>query len=398
MKCNASKSSEGNLNKFLNCDEECARLERNRKLALALDIDPETHKNDHVPYSTETLRYFHENAQWGQAQEKVLRLFAADENEKRLRFKPMPAAQRSFLHSLSEDFGFDSESMDLEPHRHVAVFKTPRFVMAPMKTLAECVRIRMTAEVTTAKPALSATKASSSSSSNNEPFNAFLLVHPRFGLTVDELRSDLAPTLRSAPAGIDFDISFLPSEEIVLKARPASPGTNIPTSSLENTVKALKNALATVTAQKRLAASVQLCALDASLNILRRESDGAAAGGGWSRVAARGAAPRVASQQVGVGGKSGFAVLGSKVKDAARKRKEEEEKERKKVEEEVVEDWEEEVRREEAKEGEVIEGGNLPAESETGDKIDRREGRAEVIFDPEVERVADRVKEQELAE
>lgn len=392
MKCNASKSSDGNLRKSLNCDEECARLERNRNLALALDIDPETHKNDHVPYSTETLRYFHENTQWSQAQEKTLRLFAADENEKRLRFKPMPAAQRSFLHSLSEDFGFDSESMDPEPHRHVAVFKTPRFVMAPMKTMADCVRIRMTVEATMAKPALPATKASSSSSSNNEPFNTFLLVHPRFGLTVDELRSDLAPTLRSAPAGIDFDISFLPSEEIVLKARPASSGTNIPASSLENTVKALKAALATATAQKRLAASVQLCALDASLNILRRESDSAAAAGGWSRVAARGAAPRMASRQVGVGGKSGFAVLGSKVKDAARKKKEEEEMERKKVEEEVVEDWEEEVRREEAKEGGILDGGNPPVESETGDQANRTEGQAEV------ERAVDWAKEQELAE
>ncbi|KAI4133307.1 MAG: hypothetical protein LQ347_002234, partial [Umbilicaria vellea] len=146
IRCNASKSSEGNGKKTLKCDEECARLERNRRLALALNIDPEAHKDDHIPYSAETLRMFQEHVKWAQTQEREFRVFAADEAERRLRFKPMPANQRAFIHALADDFGFDSESMDPEPHRHVAIFKTPKFVTAPMKTLAECVRIRTTVE------------------------------------------------------------------------------------------------------------------------------------------------------------------------------------------------------------------------------------------------------------
>ncbi|KAG7007156.1 AP-3 complex subunit delta [Physcia stellaris] len=283
IKCNASKTSEGNSKKTLTCDDECARLARNQRLALALNIDPEAHKDDHIPYSSDTLKMFRESIKWAQTQEREFRVFAADESEKRLRFKPMPAHQRAFLHSLSEDFGLDSESMDPEPHRHVAVFKTPRFVMAPMKTLSECVRIRATADAAAASTA-STLDTQRKLLSNNAPLNAFLLTRPRFGLTVEELRSDLSATLDTASA-LAFDISFLPSEEIKTDEGPDS--------------------------------------------------------GGWSQVAAKAAAPRSAPRQVAVGEKSVFTVLGSKLRDAKRRREEEEARVA------VVEDWEEEAGREE---------------------------------------------------
>ncbi|KAL9123071.1 MAG: hypothetical protein Q9187_000373 [Circinaria calcarea] len=352
VKCNASKAGEGNSKKTLKCDEECARLERNRKLALALNIDPEAHKDDHIPYSTSTLHMFQESVKWAQIQEREFRVFAADEAEKRLRFKPMPPQQRAFLHSLAEDFGFDSESMDPEPHRHVFVFKTPRFVMAPMKTLAECVRIRTAAAVEANSSAIADTQ--HRLQANNEPFNGFLLTSPRFGLTLEELRSDCSPTLDSAP-GLAFDISFLPSEQIVLKAHPATSATTISALSIEAALKALKSPLTFTITAKHLAYSVHLCTLDPSLNVLRRESDSAGNSDGWSRVAAKAAVgPRSAPRQVAVGGKSSFTVLGSKLKDAKRK-KEEREKEKER-EEDVVEDWEEEVRREEERERERAKG------------------------------------------
>ncbi|MCJ1371696.1 FKBP12-associated protein [Loxospora ochrophaea] len=343
MKCNASKTTEGNLQKSLKCDNECARLERNRKLALALNIDPEAHKDDHVPYSTTTLQMFQESVKWAQSQEREFRVFAADSPEKRLRFKPMPPHQRAFLHALAEDFGFDSESMDPEPHRHVVAFKTPRFVMAPMKTLAECVRIRTSAAASEAATIADAQKKLHAS---NEPYNGFLFTTPRFGLTIEELRADLAPTLDSA-LGIAFVISFLPSEEIVVKAHPASSATSISTSAIEAALKTLKPALVSATASKTLAGSVSLCLLDPSLNILRREADSAAGGtatDGWSRVAAKAASGmRFAPRKEDVGGRNLYTVLGSKARE--KKKREEEEEARR---ESVVEDWEEAVRLEEA--------------------------------------------------
>ncbi|MCJ1364274.1 FKBP12-associated protein [Acarospora aff. strigata] len=345
MRCNASKTSEGNSKKTLTCDDECARLARNRKLALALNIDPEAHKDDYVPYSTDTLKMFQENIKWAQTQERELRVFAADEAEKRLRFKPMQAHQRAFLHALAQDYGFDSESMDPEPHRHVAIFKTPRFVLAPMKTLAECVK---------AKPAVgSVTDAMADGSkklnASNFPYNGFLLSHPRFGLTVEELRSDLSNAFASA-SSLAFDVSFLPSDEVVLKANTATKTSS--DKDVQAALKSLKSTLSSIIAAKHLAAAIQLCTLDSSLNVLRREYDDAN-NGGWSQVAAKAAAPRRAPVQAAVGAKSVYTVLGSKMAEAKRK-KEKEEKER--MEMVVVDDWEEEVRKEEEAE-KVASGG-----------------------------------------
>ena len=290
---------------------------------------------------------FKESTKWAQSQEREFRVFAADESEKRIRFKPMTQYQRAFVHSLAEDFGFDSESMDPEPHRHVFVFKTPRFVMAPMKTLMECLRIKNAAAETTGTLSFSEAQKKAAS---NEPFNGFLLTGPRFALTLEELRHDLQPTFDTMPTLI-FTISFLPNEEIVIKAHPAAHSNNIPASSIEASLKSLKASLASIISTNQLASSLYLCTLDSSLNIQRRETDGAGTSGGWSQVAAKAAiGPRTAPKQQAVGGKSSFTVLGSKLKDA-KKRKEEKEKEKVEM-GEVVDDWEEAVRREEEKEKE----------------------------------------------
>ncbi|KAI9772333.1 MAG: FKBP12-associated protein [Geoglossum simile] len=336
LKCSASKAGRGNIGRSLKCDDECARLERNRKLALALNIDQETHKDDHIPYSSDTLEIFQESPNWAQAQERVFRVFADGENEKRLRFKPMPQRQRAFIHALAGDFGLDSESMDPEPHRHVAVFKTPRFVSAPMKSLAECVRVRP--EPSNLKS--ESKRVSSSTGTDNIPFNGILLTSPRFGLTVAELQKVFNPIFDTHTPGTVFAITFLPSEEIVVKSSKPLPLTAL---------TALRPALASTITLLAIAKSIQLCTVDSSLNIIRREAD-AGDGEGWSRVAAKAAAPKSwrPTSERRVGTRSAFVVLGSSAASAVAtvgKGK------KKRVEEEaVVEDWEEEEEKEEKKE------------------------------------------------
>ncbi len=345
MKCNASNTSEGNSKKTLACDDECARLERNRKLALALNIDPDAHKDDHIPYSADTLKMFQENVKWAQTQEREFRVFGNDEHEKRLRFKPMQPHHRAFLHALAEDYGLDSESMDPEPHRHVAIFKTPRYVMAPTKTLAECVKVK----AALASSAEATAESSKKSNPSTISYNGFLLSAPRFGLTVEEVRSELSTTLTPAYSHT-FEISFLPTDEVVLKAHPTTRLSYSSDKDVEAALKSLKPALALTIHAKHLASTIQLCALDSSLNIVRREVDDAASKGGWSQVAAKAAAPRRAPVQAAVGAKSVYTVLGSRLAEAKRKR-EREEKEREKL--VVVDDWEAEVRREEEEEAEA---------------------------------------------
>ena len=272
-KCGASKDGEGNGAKSLPCNDECAKLERNRKLALALNIDQATHieGGDHIPFSTDTLNLFSQNAKWGQNQEREFRVFATSEDEKRLRFKPMKAHERAFLHHLAEDFGFDSESMDPEPHRHVMVWKTPRFVSPPKKTLAEALRIRSSQRSATASANVSDTegpaKKNRASNESGEPYNGFVVSNPRFGLTVDELRTELNSLLHPGLA-ITFDIEFLPNEEVVLKG----VSRTLSAQDLERLLLNLRSPLVAAIANKGYG-TAQLCSTDSSLNITRRETD-----------------------------------------------------------------------------------------------------------------------------
>lgn len=278
VRCLASKSNPWPERPSLKCDDECLRLQRNARLAIALNIDPATHTDDHVPYSDTTLKFFRDHAKWAQTHEREFRVFASEPTEKRLRFKPMKSNQRAFIHSLAEDFGLDSESQDPEPHRHVSIFKTPRFVSAPAKTLAQCVKIR----------AAESSQTQQSLGPNvivpTEPYNGLLLTSPQFGLTIEELESALRADFATQPS-ISFTVSFLPSDEVVLKGSGAwTP------QALEASVIALKPVVSQTVARQSFANIVSLCHVDSSLNVLRREADSSKNEGGWSTVAGRSAA------------------------------------------------------------------------------------------------------------
>ena len=375
MKCGASTAGEGNNGKSLPCNDECARLERNRRLAIALNIDQSTHVGggDHIPFSTETLNMFAEHVKWGQTQEREFRVFATSDEEKRLRLKPMQPRQRAFIHALADDFGLDSESVDPEPHRHVMIWKTPRFVSPPNKTLAEALRIRQATRSMTASANVSDSegpaKKAKASNETGEPYNAFLVSNPRFGLTVDELRGVIA-SIAQPPntTPLTFDIEFLPSEEVVLKAANRTSSTQ--PLEIQRALQTLRIALATSIASHGYG-SAQLCATDSSLNILRRESDSVAGGEGWSRVAAKKAAPRTMlqpSDAFGRAGNNAFAALNASGNSSGTvtfaKKKAAVAKVKKAP---VVDDWEAAEMEEEEKER-VSGGEEEEVEVETGSK------------------------------
>ncbi|KAI0191819.1 NF-X1 type zinc finger protein, partial [Xylaria flabelliformis] len=274
VKCLATKAQPSPQRPLLKCDDECLRLQRNARLASALNIDPQTHTDDHVPYSDTTLKLYRANPQWAHIYEREFRVFAGDRTEKRLRFKPMKSNQRAFIHSLAEDFGFDSESSDPEPHRHVCLFKTPRFVSAPLKTLAQCAKIRASQDS-------SAQQSTMANDATTIPYNALLLTNPQFGLTIEELDAALKKEYAAHPT-VKFHTSFLPSEEVVIR------GSGTWTSqTLEASLTALKLTLRQTVRRLKLAENVFLCSVDDSLNVLRREESQARGEGGWSAVVGR---------------------------------------------------------------------------------------------------------------
>lgn len=280
------------------------RQKRNRQLAEALNVDQD-HLDDHIPYQDTTLRLFRDNTEWAQAQEREFRVFA-ESNARNQRFKPMKSRQRQFLHALAEDYGLDSESQDPEPHRHVSIFKGPRFVAAPRKTLMQCLRIlKANAPASRAAPPAEAPP----SKPLQRPFNALLLSRLRFGLTAEEVESALAADLASATTphpALRFATSFLPSDEVLIRATTKTTVASIASGALSPTqidalLTALKPKVAKAVAAQGLAAGVSLCAVDApsssssstdSVSIVRREGadGGSGAAGGWSTVASRAAA------------------------------------------------------------------------------------------------------------
>jgi transcriptional repressor NF-X1 len=346
-RCGASRQGAGNSKKTLKCDEECARLERNHKLALALNVDPE-HQSDHVPYSAETLNMYQQNSTWAAAQEKQLRLFAADPEAKRLRFKPMQRHQRAFVHALAEDFGFDHESMDPEPHRHVGIFKTPRFVMAPMRTLAECARTRLIQRPVQLPPVVTTTLRPKPSNTTGDPYNAFLLTNLRFALTIEEVIAALKEVLAlSSSFRLELEVSFLPDDAVALKP-PLVARLNIEEREMQKLLESIQVPLFQAFKSQKIG-KLELARLDSSLNVLRKESD-IGPGSGWSQVAAAKSAPlRQVARNTPFGNKGGFAVLSLSMK-----------KKKKPI--EVAEDWE--AAEEEEEEKEKVSDGNSAAMSE----------------------------------
>ncbi|KAJ4008824.1 FKBP12-associated protein [Fusarium irregulare] len=284
FKCLASTSNPTPNRPELRCDEECERLDRNRRLAAALNIDPASHTNDHIPFSDDTLKLYKQFPKWGDEQESQFRVFAANKDEVRLRYEPMKNTSRQFLHLLAIDFGFESKSEDHDIHRSVVVWKADKFVSAPPKTLSQSVKIRAAQAAEAA--AAAAIRPPSPPVLETEPFNALVLIGPRFGLTNDEVNAALAPDLSSLQ-GFSFKVDFL-NDEVLIKATVAYSAFLTP-APLEKGLEILKPRIEQTIRREKLAENVLLCHSDVNGAITRREVPRRAGAGGWSAVAGRAA-------------------------------------------------------------------------------------------------------------
>lgn len=290
FKCLTSTSNPTPSRPELRCDEECERLDRNRRLAAALNIDPASHTNDHVPFSDNTLKLYKQFPSWGDSQERHFRVFAANPDEVRLRYEPMRNESRQFLHLLAEDFGLESKSEDYGSNRSVVVWKTDKFVSAPPKTLAQCVKIRAAQAAEAA--AAAALRPPSPPPFDSEPFNSMVLTEPRFGLTIDEVTTALASDLASLQ-GFSFKTDFL-NDEVLIKAT-AQYSAFLTPAPVEKSLAALKPRIEQTIRSQKLAEGVLLCHSDDKGAVTRREVLRRPGAGGWSAVAGRAASKPTSS-------------------------------------------------------------------------------------------------------
>jgi len=113
----------------LECDEVCAQEERNRKLALALEIEnPVISPLDaEMKYSPFLLEQARTDLQFVASVEETMRALVeavqkSSSNQTRTHyFRPMKNTQRKLIHELAIHFGCETISYDSEPLRNVLI-------------------------------------------------------------------------------------------------------------------------------------------------------------------------------------------------------------------------------------------------------------------------------------
>ncbi|KAF8472790.1 hypothetical protein BDZ91DRAFT_715814 [Kalaharituber pfeilii] len=342
VKCNASKTNVSSKQKEIKCNDAC----RARRLALALEIDPDRDSLQQG-YSDETIAMYQEQPkQFTQSIEKSLRAFA-ESPQKRYSFAPMKSVQRQFIHNLAADFGLESESQDPEPYRSVVVMKGPKFLMAPKKTIAEFMQ-------TFVKPSATSTQAPTPTPAplieqlrkpKQQACNSIVLEGIRVGLLMTELEKELDPIIKTSQ--LRFNITWTADEEVILEPKTSSFGMD----EIELELTNLKPALRRIIMSKGLAQGVELCWVGRDGKIMHKESQKWAVVAGSSKASSSTASAWAVRAGIAIS-HNGFGALDSSpagrmmplgVSRSSESLREMEKKEKgkgKKKQEEVVDDWE----------------------------------------------------------
>lgn len=132
--------------RVLECNEECARIDRNRRFADALNIkDTDLLGNNTAP---NYIPFLKEQAKKSPAfTASVEKDFAAliksvqtKYTSRSHSFTPMPRDQRRFIHELSDFYNLESQSYDPEPKRNVGVTARRDKSFVPNVTLSTAVQ------------------------------------------------------------------------------------------------------------------------------------------------------------------------------------------------------------------------------------------------------------------
>ncbi|KAJ2802503.1 FKBP12-associated protein, partial [Coemansia guatemalensis] len=121
--CGASAANPRSAQRTLECNDVCKIAERNRRLALAFDLQDRAEAPlsglVRATYSDDLLRFARANLSWVRDIEAKAAAFVGDRRRGALNFTPMKQAFRAFLHALGPFYGCRSRSVDREPQRSV---------------------------------------------------------------------------------------------------------------------------------------------------------------------------------------------------------------------------------------------------------------------------------------
>jgi transcriptional repressor NF-X1 len=294
-------------------------------MALAFELDPD--RESIPPYSEGTLFHYAKDRKWSAAVEEKFRAFA-ESNQKRYTFNPMKSGQRAFLHSLAEDYGFQSVSQDPEPYRSVILFKGSNNGTAPKKTIAEYIASKPSAVPTSTPVSIQQLK-----KPQRQPYNAIILQNIRIGLLNAEIERELEPVLKDTQ--LRFNLQWSGGDDVLLVPKASSFGNDqIDVELADALIPQLKRLIA----KNGLADKAELCLVGKDGQIVNRESQPK-----WSLVVGKSspAAGTKPPAQANVGSKSRFDLEHGKAELARKSAESLKKKEKKKGKEvDVVDDWE----------------------------------------------------------
>ncbi|KAJ3023186.1 Transcriptional repressor NF-X1 [Thoreauomyces humboldtii] len=221
--CAASKVNIGHSSStILPCDVECERLERNRKLAEALNIDPLTHSSAAgLPeYSESVLRYAYQNPVWVKQVEEQLAAFVSNPLLRVVHFPSGKgsAGKNAFLLELSKDYDLSADIIDADRKglASVTIRKTAakNAVIPSVLVSAAAAAWKPAAGSSSAastKSARAAAAAAAAAATGKEHRNALHLHSLQFGMDARDLQLLLEPFFVCGTDGVTLSVRILPA-------------------------------------------------------------------------------------------------------------------------------------------------------------------------------------------
>ncbi|KAF9988071.1 hypothetical protein BGZ65_012460 [Modicella reniformis] len=247
--CNASADnpSDGKP-RIIKCNDYCLIAERNKRVALALDIEETASApGPRIPdYDSYVLDYASANMEFTLKIEKQLGEWVADISKPILYFPAMKGHRRKFVHELAANYNVTSESVDVEPYRSVTIRRLPDTSIPDLLASQAC---RQKRPVTTSSA--SSTVEQLRKPMIKDPVNAIYLHDLVFGLTRSELAAQLAPVF----GNIKYGIRWLTDDDAVLVPHPGSMQMD----ELEIVLVRLRSGIKTIAAKGNLCERVELC-------------------------------------------------------------------------------------------------------------------------------------------
>lgn len=274
--CNATADSTGSK-KDLECNDFCAKVLRNRRLAMAFDIKRDdimtpsassatspslsnttgVLSSDDLGYYDDGIReFFLENASWCRHMETLLIKFVQDPERKSYHCKPMRSEYRRFIHRYAVHFNIATEAIDKEPYRSVVIRKTLGVTRVPPILLSHAARNPALNRAPTTTQGIEAD--TSGRSASRQPVNALYLSDMAFGLTKLELDADLVPLIKIGDDTIHFTSKWVNENDAIVVP---SISDAVSMDEKENIIWQLKKSVksAFITANESKATRVDCC-------------------------------------------------------------------------------------------------------------------------------------------